>query len=98
MQLKLLQEKEAKLLDRKELEIEATFEKSTPSEAEIKKQIASSQKADEGAISIKTIRQSFGIKKARIIAHIYKNKEQLKKIEKVKVKKKKEEKKAEEKK
>ncbi len=88
MQLKIISEKESPLLGRKELELEASFEKATPSEAETKKEIASAIKIKEDLISIKKIHQLFGTKKAKIVVHIYNNVEQLKKLEDKKEKKK----------
>jgi len=93
MQLKLIEERESNLLGRKELELEAKFDKSTPSNQEIKKEIASKLKIKEDLIAIKNIRQMFGIKKARIIVHVYNEENQFKKLEVKKEKKKTEEKK-----
>ncbi|MEK6826485.1 MAG: hypothetical protein AABX08_04350 [Nanoarchaeota archaeon] len=81
MQTKIIQEKSNNFFDRKEIEIEATYEKATPSEAEIKKQISTNLKVNEEVIQIKKIHQVFGARKAKISAHIYKTPEQLKKIE-----------------
>lgn len=90
MNLKSLQEKENKLLDRKECLFEATFDSSTPKESEVKKSIAAAGKVSEDLIAIKKIAQGYGIKKARISAHIYRSQEQLKRVESIKEKKKEE--------
>ena len=93
MTLKILHEKYSKLIDRKELELEVTFDKSTPSNLEIKKEIASKLKTKEDLVAVKNIHQLFGLKKARIIAYVYNKEEQVKRLEAKKEKKKKEEKK-----
>ncbi|MFH1592802.1 MAG: hypothetical protein ABIB47_05540 [Candidatus Woesearchaeota archaeon] len=98
MQIKKLQEIDSNLLSRKELDLEATYDKATPSKVELKKQIASALKVKEELIAIKKIHQIFGTKKAKIKAYLYKDEKLMKKLEAKKEKKKKEEKKAKEKK
>lgn len=90
MQLKIIQEKDSKLLERKELELDAFFEKGTPSNAEIKKGLSSSLKKPEELIVIKKIDQHYGVSKAHVFVYVYNDIEQLKKIEHIKEKKKEE--------
>jgi len=88
MNIKLINETKSELLNRKELEFEATYESATPKKEEIKKLIASSIKAKEEQIVIKKIHQVFGIPKSNILAHIYNTPEDLKKVEIINKKKK----------
>ena len=82
MNLKLTKEKDVPLLARKRLNFEIDYPgKRTPSNGEMKKDIASLQKVKEELIAIRHIYPKFGRCKAKIIAHIYNNVEDLKKYE-----------------
>ena len=99
MKLKIIQEKDSKLFNRKELTYESSFEGKTPKNEEVKKAIAEAAKVKEDLILIKKIHQKFGTPTATIYAKIYATEEALKKAEtRNKKQKKKEEKKTEEKK
>ena len=65
--------------------------KPTPNRREIKKQIASSLKTKEELVVIKHIYTSYGDTNSKIIANIYKTKENLKKTESKSLRKEKEE-------
>jgi len=100
MKLTLIEEKEAPLLMRKRISFEIDNEKNkTPPEAEIKKSVAEKLKVDESTVAIRHVYQKYGTAKSKVIAHVYKNAEELKRIEEIKKKAKKkakEEKKKEE--
>ncbi|MDD5178442.1 MAG: hypothetical protein PHT54_04155 [Candidatus Nanoarchaeia archaeon] len=88
MKAELLKEKEMPLLLRKRLNYEIEFENSTPKNDEVKKQIAKAANVSEDLVSIRHIYQKYGETKAKVIANIYKNPEDLKNIEEIKKKKK----------
>lgn len=99
MKIKLTEEKEIPLLMRKRAHFEVDNEKQkTPSEDEIKKGITETMKINEDTVAIRHIYQKYGVGKAKVIAHIYKNPEDLKRIEHIKKKAKKKEVKEEKKK
>ncbi len=79
--MKLIQEKENKLFNRKELVYETSFSGTTPKKEEIKKSISEISKSSEDLIVIDKIHQVYGAKTARINAKIYKTPEELKKVE-----------------
>lgn len=81
LNLKILNEKENKLLDRKELEVEAIYDGPTPKKIELTKEISNLSKAKENLIKIKKIRQSFGATRAYISLYVYNTEESLKSIE-----------------
>jgi ribosomal protein S24E len=79
--MKIIEKKENPLLSRTELLAEITFEKATPSNEEIKKQIASELKTDENLVVVKNIDTHFGSMNATVIAFVYNSKEDIEKIE-----------------
>ena len=93
MTLKIVQESENKLFNRKELVFETEFQGSTPSKENIKKSIAVITKSKEDVIVIEKIHQLYGATKAQIKAKIYNSPELLKKFEIINKKPKKEAKK-----
>ena len=90
MNLVIKEKKEEPLLSRMEIVAESTFDNATPSENEIKGQIASSLKVNEDVIVIKKISGGFGVKKASILAYKYSDEKARDKIEPKKKEKKKE--------
>ena len=92
MKLTQTEEKEAALLKRKRITFEIDNEKQkTPTEADIKKAIADKIKIDKENIAIRHIYQKYGTGKSKAIVHVYKNPEDLKRIEEIKKKTKKKE-------
>lgn len=81
MKVEILNEQENKLLQRKELDFLVKELKVTPSRIEIIKKIAALKGVPEENIVIEKIRQEFGKKEAKVKARIYKEKNQLMKIE-----------------
>ena len=88
MEIKIKSQVENPLLSRKELVAEISFDKSTPSNAEVKAAIAKEAKADESLVAVKNIFTAVGSKTAVVSAYHYMNKEDMAKIEpRIKVKK-----------
>ncbi|MAG52594.1 MAG: hypothetical protein CMH62_01390 [Nanoarchaeota archaeon] len=92
--MKVLKEKDLPLLKRKRLTAEIDhFKKPTPSKQEVLKTIAEKMKASEDSISLLHVYPHYGREKSKIIANVYKSKEDLETFEKIHKKKKKEKKK-----
>lgn len=81
MKLEIKSEKEVPLLSRKRVKMKAVFEKETPSRDAVKKEAAKALKTKEELTVIKHIYPAFGRKEAKVIAHIYKNADDMKSIE-----------------
>ncbi len=72
MDLKITSKKDNPLLLRTEIKAEVNFpNQTTPRKEDIKKKIASLEKADEKLVVIKNIRASFGLGKVDVFAYIY---------------------------
>lgn len=82
MTIKINKVEEKPLLARKEISGHIMFEgKSTPSNENVRKAIASELKADEKLVIVKHIYTSFGSSEASIEAYVYNTEEDLKRIE-----------------
>lgn len=82
MDLSIINKKDNPLLSRVELSAEVKFVNApTPKKEDVKKKIASVEKADEKLVVIKKIGNTYGIGKINILAYIYSSEEDLKKIE-----------------
>lgn len=81
MEITIKEEKENKLLQRKELTGELTFTGATPSIETLRKELGEKLKVSPETIAVQHIYNLFGVSKARFIAHVYPSKEQLEKIE-----------------
>jgi len=80
----LIKEKELPLLKRKRVTYELEhFKKPTPNRKEIIKELAAKTKSPEETISVLHIYPHFGREKSKIIANIYKSKEDKEAIEKI---------------
>jgi len=71
LELKIVNIKDEPLLSRKLVSAYVEFEKSTPSYAEVASSLSSSLKTDEKLVAIKHVYNSFGAKKAEVIAYVY---------------------------
>ncbi len=71
MNLKIIKEKENKLLSRKEVVATINFDGTTPSRKKVQKELAKAVKADEKVVIIKHINTSFGSSFAEVIANVY---------------------------
>ena len=88
MELKITKDHENVMLKRREVSATLSFDKATPSNAEVAKAIATKLSAHEDVIVMKQILGGFGSNTAQVTAYIYATKEQREKIEpKIKVKK-----------
>ena len=73
MELKIESKLEDPLLQRTRLEGSMTYDKATPSIAEVTKEISGQLKKEENTIKIRNIYNTFGTKHANIIAYAYKD-------------------------
>mgnify|MGYP001578843811 CR=1 FL=1 len=71
IQLNVTNKKEEPLLARTIVTATLEFEKATPSYAEVTSLLATSLKSDEKLVAIRHIYNSFGDKKAEVIAYVY---------------------------
>ena len=71
VQLTITIKKEEPLLSRTMVKADLEFDKATPSYPEVTSLIAANLKADEKLVAIRHIYNSFGAKKAQVIAYIY---------------------------
>ena len=90
MQITTKSKRENKLLDRTELDLEITYEGPTPSNEQIKQELAKNLKLNPELTIIKHIYGEFGTNKADVLALEYKTKEAMQTIEIIKEKKKEE--------
>ncbi|MGC8628982.1 MAG: 30S ribosomal protein S24e [Candidatus Micrarchaeia archaeon] len=67
-----------KLLNRRELELTATYAERTPSRAEIKDAIVHKLALNPETVVIIKISQEFGARRCKVIAHAYESKEAIK--------------------
>ena len=74
MKLQILDKTEKPLFSRTELQVEVVFDKSTPSRAEIIKELAAKLNTKDDLIALKSVYTSFGVRKAAVTANVYKNK------------------------
>ncbi|MBI5389571.1 hypothetical protein HZB01_04290 [Candidatus Woesearchaeota archaeon] len=81
MKLEMLKQKEIPLLSRKRVSFSATYEGKTPQRNELLKQVATMMKVPENLVIIKHIYTQFGQNTVKIIAHVYKNDEELVRFE-----------------
>ena len=88
MKLTIKEQKENALLQRKEVTAELIFDKATPSNVDVSKELAAKLSANEDVIVLKKIEGAYGTTTATVRAYVYASKEQKAKIEpKVKAKK-----------
>ena len=88
VQVNITSKKEEPLLSRTQINATLEFEKATPSYAETISLLATHLKTDEKLIAIRHIYNSFGAKKADVIAYLYSDENKKQSIEpKLKVKK-----------
>ncbi len=85
MEVEILKEKEVSLLERKRVNAMVTFDGgATPSILEFKAVLAKQLNVDPKLIAIRHVYQKYGFTKAKVIAHIYKNRKALLHLEKLK--------------
>lgn len=81
MKLDVIKERETPLLSRTRVTLGLEYEGATPSRLQLRKEVAGKLKVEEGLVVLKHIYTRFGQHKAKLIAHVYKNAEDLKRIE-----------------
>lgn len=81
MELKILKEKEAPLLARKRVTMEATFSGITPSRLEFAQAVAKMTGSKPEQVVIKHVYTKFGTSAAKVISNIYEKIEDLERIE-----------------
>lgn len=88
--MKIIKEKDDKLFSRKEILLDLDFNGKTPSNEEVKNNAIEFLKANKELLIIKKIHQEYGANKAKILAYVYKDINNLNKFEKINKKTKKE--------
>ena len=81
MSLTIVERKEVPLLSRAHIKASLNFSGVTPSNSDVKGQLASALKTNQNLIVIRNILTGFGSHTAKISAYVYDNEENLKKIE-----------------
>ena len=81
MNIEIKKERDTPLLSRKRVTLVAEYEGATPSRLSLRKDVAGKLKVQENLVILKHVYTRFGSQKAKIIAHVYNNEEDLKKIE-----------------
>lgn len=81
MKFEVLKEENIPLLSRKRIIGNIEFSGPTPSRDQLREAIAVRAKADKELVIIKKIDTVYGAVKAKVTAHVYKNKEDIPKIE-----------------
>lgn len=71
MELTLKNQKENKFLNRTEVTAEISYEKATPSNAEVKKACAEQLKVNESLIILNHVYPQFGVGKAEVLFKVY---------------------------
>lgn len=87
MKLEIIKERETPLFKRKRVSCMVDFDAQTPSKLKLREEISKKLKVDTRVVAIRHIYQRFGLPRAKVIAHIYKNFETLKKVERMSDKK-----------
>jgi len=78
MEIEILDTKENKLLERKELYFNVKSDSATPKIGEIREKIISEIKSDKDLTVVDKIHQEFGIKNAKVYVKVYNNEKAMK--------------------
>ncbi len=81
MEMKIVETKENKILNRKEIEIVTDIDGKTLSKEEAKKEVSKFLNLNPEGMFIKSISQERGIKQCKITAHYYHNAKDIEKME-----------------
>jgi len=82
MEMQILKEKDAHLLDRKEVTLKVNyFNVTTPSNSALESEVVRKLKVDPSLVVIKSIRQKFGAGEAEVTAYVYKSLDRMKFVE-----------------
>jgi ribosomal protein S24E len=83
MKIQLLDEKKSPLLGRSRYKFQIEYlGESTPSNTDVKKEVARILKVKDELIAIRHIYQRFGVNKSKVIVHVYEKESDLRKLEK----------------
>jgi len=83
MKLDIIKETEIPLFKRKRVSCMVDFAGATPSNEKLRESLATKMKVNKNQVAVRHIYQRFGLPRAKIIAHVYKDFETLKKVEKL---------------
>ncbi|MEA2069929.1 MAG: 30S ribosomal protein S24e [Asgard group archaeon] len=81
MNIKIIEKKNNKLLNRTEVSFTIDSYESTPKRLEVKNKLSALVNSDESLIIINRIDQETGMRKSKGIAHVYKTREELESVE-----------------
>lgn len=81
MDFRIVEEKENKVLERKEINFEVIDAKITPTRKEIQKRIAALKNSKEELVSVVRVKQEYGKHRVIGLAHVYSNEKSLRKTE-----------------
>lgn len=81
MNVSILSTSENKLLERKEIEAEVSFEGATPKRADLKQAICGKAGINPELMVLSVVTNAFGRHTVRVVAHAYADKEKLMKVE-----------------
>lgn len=81
MSIEIKKQTKVPLLNRERVTGSVYFEETTPSRLDIKKELAKKVKVAESSVVVRHIYGKYGMRKAKLIAHIYDNTETMKKFE-----------------
>ncbi|MFC1801600.1 30S ribosomal protein S24e [Nanoarchaeota archaeon] len=84
MKLEIKNQKDNKLLHRKEVEGLLTYEGATPSNVQVQKEVAAQLKVDEKLVVVRHIYNQYGENTADVLAYAYDNEDSMKRIEFIK--------------
>lgn len=85
MEVEIQKQTDVPLLNRQRVSVRVVFDGgATPSILQFKELIASKLKVNKDLVAIRHVYQSYGFPKAKVIAHIYKTREELLRLEKLK--------------
>lgn len=85
MEIEIQKQTDVPLLNRQRVSVMVTYDGgATPSNLQFKDLIAAKMKLNKDLVAIRHVYQRFGFPKAKVIAHIYKTREELLRLEKLK--------------
>ena len=85
MELEIQKQTEAPLLNRQRVSVMVSYDGgATPSILQFKDLVASKLKVNKDLIAVRHVYQSYGLTKAKVIVHVYKTREELLRLEKLK--------------
>ena len=83
MKLKLVEERDFPLLNRKQIRFNLYYDAATPKGEDVKKAVAENLKVDSNVVVVKKINTFFGKEKADVLVYVYKSLEDFEKYGKI---------------